>query len=120
MLIRLIYFLVILIGMTARSFGAEVPFLRPKEISEDHSTDYEVFDHYIIWMHKNNNKVPNLLVHLRPTGPARTIKDIDYAVQMIKYNSEADSLKSVSLSRTEPEIFTLSFLSSFCIPWSVW
>src|SRR6056300_1491580 len=31
----------------AKKYGAEVPFLRPKKISKDNSTDYEFFTHVI-------------------------------------------------------------------------
>ena len=34
--------------------GALVPFLRPKNISDDYSTDYEFFEHYINWAKENS------------------------------------------------------------------
>merc|ERR1719408_1111550 len=37
----------------ALEHGAEVPFLRPKEISGDFSTDYEFFLHFLGWMKEN-------------------------------------------------------------------
>ena len=33
----------------ALSYGAEVPFLRPAEIAQDHSTDLELIQHAISW-----------------------------------------------------------------------
>ena len=32
----------------ANDYGAETPFLRPSEISQDSSTDYECIKHYLI------------------------------------------------------------------------
>jgi N-acylneuraminate cytidylyltransferase len=37
----------------ALKYGAEVPFLRPKNISGDKSADLEVFKHAINWFKKN-------------------------------------------------------------------
>ncbi len=36
----------------AREYGAETPFLRPPEISQDLSTDLEVFEHALQWLKK--------------------------------------------------------------------
>lgn len=80
----------------ARSFGAKVPFLRPHEISEDDSTDFEAFDHFISFLTHNKCKIPDILVHLRPTYPKRKMDDLNEAIQLfLKYFDEADSLRSV-------------------------
>ncbi len=80
----------------ARNFGAKVPFLRPKKISGDDSTDFEVFDHFISFLFNNEYKIPDILVHLRPTYPTRKMSDLDKAIQLfLKYFDEADSLRSV-------------------------
>ena len=49
-------------------YGAEVPFLRPKNISEDNSTDLEFFQH-VIGVFKETSYNPDLIIHLRPTTP---------------------------------------------------
>ncbi|GAG40407.1 unnamed protein product, partial [marine sediment metagenome] len=80
----------------ARNYGAKVPFLRPKKISENDSTDFEVFDHFISFLFNNEYKIPDILVHLRPTYPTRKMNDLDEAIQFfLKYFDEADSLRSV-------------------------
>ena len=60
----------------ARKYGAEVPFLRPKEISQDLSTDYEFLDHCITYLQKIL-KIMNqeFIVQLRPTlsNPERLV-----------------------------------------------
>ena len=76
--------------------GAEVPFLRPIEISGDLSTDYECFDHCVEWLNKNENYVPDIILHLRPTSPTRKINDIDNALKIfIETRHLYDSLRSV-------------------------
>src|SRR5687768_2663157 len=63
------------IAAIARSWGAEVPFLRPAEISQDLSTDLEVFTHALFWLAEHENYHPAICVHLRPTHPVRRIED---------------------------------------------
>mgnify|MGYP005656611395 FL=1 len=38
----------------AEEFGAEVPFMRPKELSDDFTGTGEVIEHAITWLRKNN------------------------------------------------------------------
>lgn len=79
----------------ARQFGAEVPFLRPAEISGDASTDLEVFQHALRWLAAKEKKVPELCVHLRPTHPNRRIADIAAAIDVLRAHPEWDSVRSV-------------------------
>ena len=61
----------------ANEYGAETPFLRPDEISQDDSTDYEFIKHAIEWLNVNESYYPDIILQLRPTQPARKISDID-------------------------------------------
>jgi CMP-N-acetylneuraminic acid synthetase len=86
----------------ALSAGAEVPFLRPKDISGDLSTDLEVFVHALDWLMENEGYRPDVLVHLRPTYPTRRIADIERAVDLLLRDESADSVRSVSLAPHTP------------------
>lgn len=86
----------------ARKFGAEVPFLRPSEISQDTSTDLEAFQHALKWLHENENYVPDICVHLRPTYPIRNIEDIDAAIRILIENPGIDSVRSVTPANNTP------------------
>lgn len=86
----------------AKSFGAEVPFLRPIEISQDHSTDFEVFEHAIKYLIEVENYYPDIVVHLRPTYPYRKVEDIDKMIQMLILNRNWDSVRSVCESQETP------------------
>jgi CMP-N,N'-diacetyllegionaminic acid synthase len=79
----------------AENFGAEVPFIRPYEISQDDSTDIECFRHAINWLSENEGHVPSYFVHLRPTTPLRDPDIIDAAIEAL-VNSDYTSLRSVS------------------------
>ena len=63
----------------ALSYGAEVPFLRPKELSQDNSTDLEFMKHLLMYLEENEN-LPKIIVHLRPTTPVRDYKIVDKAI----------------------------------------
>lgn len=80
----------------ARKYGAEVPFLRPAEISGDTSTDIEFMRHAINWFYENEGKVPEYWVHLRVTCPLRNPKIIDEGIAKIKSHPEATCLLSVN------------------------
>jgi CMP-N-acetylneuraminic acid synthetase len=87
----------------ALKYGAKVPFLRPDNISKDLSTDYEAFKHFLDFLHNNNQKIPDIVVHLRTTYPSREVKDIDEAIEIfVKNYDNYDSLRSVVESSQTP------------------
>tara|TARA_Y100000590_G_scaffold464937_1_gene635701 strand:+ start:1857 stop:2600 length:744 start_codon:yes stop_codon:yes gene_type:complete len=75
-------------------FGAKVPFLRPKNISNKLSTDYEFVIHFLKWLQSNELVLPDYLIHLRPTTPLRDPKIIIKALKMIKKHKNSTSLRS--------------------------
>ena len=93
----------------ARKYGAEVPFMRPFEIAQDHSTDLEFFQHYIAFCRRNEYSLSEYLVHLRPTTPLRDIRIIDRAIKKITATPDATSLRSVEQIELSPyKIFKMS------------
>lgn len=80
----------------ARSYGAEVPFLRPKDISLDLSTDFEFISHAIDWLKSNEDYEPDIVVQLRPTYPTRNVDKLNECIDIfVKNRSEYDSLRTV-------------------------
>lgn len=90
------------ISNIARTYGAEVPFLRPDEISGDFSTDIEFHRHALEWLKINEGYIPDMVVNLRPTPPSRSPKVIDNAIDVFAKHPEADSLRSVHLADQTP------------------
>ena len=87
----------------SKNYGAEVPFLRPSIISSDKSTDFEVFKHAIDWLKENEKKIPELLIHFRPTTPLREPKILKDAIKFFKKNINiASSLRSGHLAPESP------------------
>lgn len=96
------------IAQVARAWGAEVPFLRPARFAQDMSPDIDVFRHALQWLQAKEGYVPDLILHLRPTGPARRVNVIDAAIEKILGSPQVDSLRSSSLAIQSP--FKMWFL----------
>lgn len=90
------------IAEVSRDLGAEVPFLRPKELAGDTSPDIDTFRHALETLHGTEGWSPQLVVHLRPTGPVRRVGLIEDAIQRMLDNPAAESLRSVSLPIQTP------------------
>lgn len=78
----------------ATSLGADVPFIRPAEISLDNSSDISFIQHSIDYFN-NNNLNFEYIAHIRPTTPIRDPKLIDEAINLF-IKSKGSSLRSVS------------------------
>ncbi len=89
------------IAEVARRFGAEVPFKRPAEAASDTATDLQVFRHALSFLSEQGYS-PELVVHLRPTGPVRRIDLIERAIESMLSHPEADSLRAVGLAEQTP------------------
>lgn len=88
--------------------GAEVPFLRPPELSGDLVLDLPVFEHALRFLRETEGVVPNWVVHLRPTAPYRKPEWIDEAIRLLQSHPEADSVRSVSEPEKHPyRMFTI-------------
>jgi len=90
------------IASIAKEHGAEIPFIRPKEISQSNSTEMEFFNHALNWLQDHEKYEPDLIVLLYPTSPLRKVESIDSAIEEILKHPEADSLRSVKLCTEHP------------------
>ena len=86
----------------AINYGAEVPFLRPKQYAQDDSTDFDVFFHLLKQLQQNENYNPDIVIQLRPTSPLRYPRMIDEAIQVFNNSKNADSLRAISYPDHSP------------------
>lgn len=77
----------------SEKYGAEVPFIRPKELSTDSANSISVLKHAISYY---KNKFDYILL-LQPTSPLRKTNDIDNAIRLLGINAKA----IVSVCETE-------------------
>jgi len=82
----------------AKSWGAEVPFMRPAELAMDDSGHVAVVEHAIHWLERHEKVCPEYVMLLQPTSPLRTAEDINSAVQLAK---EHQAVAVVSVTRTK-------------------
>lgn len=90
------------IAMVSRRYGAETPFLRPAEISQDQTPDLPVFQHALRWLAEHEGYKPEIVVQLRPTSPFRRVAHIDHAVQKLAENPGADAIRTVCMPFQNP------------------
>lgn len=89
----------------AKSYGAEVPFLRPKELSLDTSTTFESIKHTIDFYKNKLRQEFDYIVLLEPTSPLRETHDVDNAIKTLFSNQEAVSIVGVCKSESQNPAF---------------
>lgn len=90
------------IAEVARKAGAEVPFRRPAEISQGHSTELQAMEQALGWFREHEGYEPELVVLLRPTSPFRTTATIDRAVELLMNDTSAHCVRTVKLCSEHP------------------
>lgn len=96
--------------------GAEVPFKRPADISEDVETEL-VLQHAVSFL-EANNYYPDAIALLQPTSPFRSIKTIQDAVKILKKNIDSDSVVAVNnVEGYRPEWMLRLGPENEVIPW---
>lgn len=89
------------IATAARAFGADVPFMRPAKLARDETPGTEAVIHAVQWLGEHQGYVPDIVVSLQPTSPARTAADIDAALAQMAATG-ADSVVSVTPADPHP------------------
>ena len=83
------------IAEISKKYGAEIPFMRPKELAEDNAKGIDVVLHAIDWFRGNDKrKQYDLIMLLQPTSPLRSSEDIDKAIELL-FLKKAKAIVSV-------------------------
>ena len=82
------------IAAVAKDLGADVPFMRPKELAQDNATSISVLQHALKWLKENKNLDFDYVMILQPTSPLRNSEDIDECIKKI-VDTDADSVMSM-------------------------
>ena len=80
------------IAKIANQYGAETPFLRPKEISNDLATSEQALMHALNQLNEKENYFPDIIVYLQVTEPFRPKNIIDNCIQHMLNNDKLDSV----------------------------
>lgn len=81
----------------ALQYGAEVPYLREKNLSSDDTAIEPVILDCLNYLKKNENISPFAIALLMPTSPFRKVEDINKAISIFNENNYS-SVVSVSLA----------------------
>ena len=89
------------IAEIALEYGAEIPFMRPKELSKDTSPEWLVWRHAINYFEKNNSETFDAILVLPVTAPLRSVDDINKCIDLFE-SEDVDSVITVSEARRNP------------------
>ena len=81
------------IASVGKSFGADVPFIRPSELAADDTPTFPVIVHAVEYL-EAKGEVFDAVCILKPTNPFRRSEDIDACIELMA-KSAADSVVSV-------------------------
>jgi CMP-N-acetylneuraminic acid synthetase len=85
-----------------KSYGAEVPFLRPEEYATDTALDIDVFYHCLQYLWNIEAYQADIVVQLRPTYPIRDITELDAMIEIMIKDSNCDSVRSIAPAKEIP------------------
>jgi N-acylneuraminate cytidylyltransferase len=88
------------IAKISNKAGAMVPWLRPKNLSEDSSSSVDVAIHALDWYQENYGRVDGLLL-IQPTSPFRSKETIKKGIDLFKNNNKKTVI-SLSPSKDHP------------------
>ncbi|MBI5625525.1 MAG: acylneuraminate cytidylyltransferase family protein [Elusimicrobia bacterium] len=71
------------IADVARSFGAQVPFLRPAELAADKTPSKECLQHALRFVEAEEGKPYDYVIELMCTNPLKTVEDIDAVLEKL-------------------------------------
>ena len=78
----------------SKSFGAEVPFIRPQELASDTADSMDVVCHAMNWVSDNCKEKYDYICLLEPSSPFLTYEDINKSMQLM-VGADADTMVGV-------------------------
>jgi len=89
------------IAEISSKYGAEIPFIRPAELANDTAPMLPVLQHAIIKCEKYYSKVVEAVILLDPTGPLRTVEDIENSLEILR-QKECNAIISGNTAHRNP------------------
>lgn len=89
------------IANISMSYGAEIPCLRPKELSNDMSPTIDCILHMLEYLKTNDLYIPKYVALLQCTSPLRNNKHLDEAIERLK-STKKDAIVSVCEAEVNP------------------
>jgi len=89
------------IASVAREYGAEVPFMRPEELAQDNSPEWESWRHALHYLQESEGKLPHAMVSIPATAPLRLSIDIEDCLAMFS-KGDCDAVITMTESHRSP------------------
>ena len=83
-------------NIAEKKYKIKIPFMRPKNISQNLSDDKSYVFHFLSFL-KKDEFLPEYILQMRVTTPIREIKILKDAISLIKKKPESTSLRSTEL-----------------------
>jgi len=90
------------IAKTAKSVGAKIPFMRPPELADDSSPEWDSWKHLLETIVPKYELKDTFLLSIPTTAPLRSISDIDGCVSLATQDKSLDGAICVTKSRVHP------------------
>jgi pseudaminic acid cytidylyltransferase len=84
------------IAAVAKSYGAEVPFLRPKELSDDFSGTQDVVDHALQWLKKHGEKY-DFACTIYATAPLLQADFLREGLEALQHSDAVNAFSATSM-----------------------
>lgn len=69
------------IAEISKSYGAEVPFIRPRELATDESPEWLSWRHALEYVRRSSGALPDAMVALPATSPLRAVSDVESCME---------------------------------------
>ena len=102
------------IANISKGYGAEVPFMRPKELAEDDSPVSDVILHTMDFLEKEKG-IYDVLVLLECTSPMRYEEDIDSIVKRLIDSKNANSVVGVVEATNEHPLWSFKLQDEYLV-----
>ena len=89
------------ISLEGKKAGAIVPFLRPKRLAGDKSSEWLSWQHALNFLKKKKD-LPDIFVSIPCTAPLRKMKDVDYMIKKLVKNKNFDGVVAITNSYRNP------------------
>jgi len=89
------------IAETAKEYGAEVPFIRPDELSKDDSPEWLAWQHALDYLSNHDEVVYDGLISIPTTAPLRAVEDVQNCIKEYE-KGDVDAVITVSNSHRNP------------------
>jgi CMP-N-acetylneuraminic acid synthetase len=97
----------------AKSYGADVPFLRPPSLATDTTPMLPVLHHAVLESEAHYQTRFDTIVLLDPTAPLREIKDVEECLNLY-HKEECNAVISVNEAKKNPFFNMVQLIDGYC------